>query len=149
MKLQDIYEAEQPNANLQAVITELKRCLIKARSRLEGSQVDDRMYSLGGNFRGHVSGQLDIRAPYVQHGAYNTSIQWDFALIIGSGIPNALAEAKKVYQELEAVVKGFDIPLQVDHGGVAHYDFDAETVISIKYDYARSFCTAMYRVSKR
>lgn len=162
MKLNDLMEAEQLDlgfgedegfgeltASLPEVVDALRKFMNDTKTSLESSQTDNTSHSLGGNLSANVSGLVEIRAPYVQPGAYNTSIKWDAALLIGNNIPDALTKVKRVYHELEGILHGFHVPLQADHDDVAHFKFDDNTTISINYNHARNFCTALYRVSKR
>lgn len=159
MKLKDLTEAtddfdpdaEFPpmTAELPEIVGALRKFLIDSKTQLESSQTKDTSHRIGGNLSASVSGQVEIRAPYVSHGAYNTSIKWDAALIIGSNIEDALGKAKRVYHELEGILHGFHVPLGEDHDTVAHFTFDDRTSISINYQQGRNFCSVMYRVSQR
>ena len=134
---------------MNEIYSALQKYLNDAKKTLEGSQTDDTSHSIGGNLRANVSGQVEIRSPYVSHGAYNSTTRWDAALLIGNNIPDALAKVKNVYHELEGILHGFHVPLTADHDDVAHFKFDDNTSISIFYQYARNFCTVAFRVSSR
>lgn len=140
MKVQDLTESKaQPLAN------KLFGMMKSAKADLESQQTDNSTHPIGGNFHAHVSGEVEIRTPYTQHGQYG-SINWSAALLIGNNIPDALNKSKEVYEKLvaAATADGAEITAQHD-GSITHFKVDDGT-ISLAYDYARNFCTVKLRL---
>jgi len=148
MKLKDLAEAaDQSGPDINEVVSDLKQLLQQQKAQLESSQTEDTTHSIGGNFSAHRSGKVEIRAPYDKPGAYNSSVRYNMALLIGSGIPEALGQAKDCYEQAYTLLEDkFDATMTDDRDGTRHYKVGGAQ-ITLSYDYGRNFCVVGFRVS--
>lgn len=139
---------ETSDDDAQALWSDLVAILKQNESRLKEKSGKESSHGIGGNFRAVVSGNVGIRKNYHESGgSYGIPTTWNFMLEIGNNIDGkALDEAKEVFNELVDAAEEAD-------GDVNENDNRAFVKIgnrqlSIKYEYASSFCWVGIRVAK-
>lgn len=154
MRIQELLENQDEHLYPQELWNELVQTLQGAEKRLQAEQQADTSYGIGGNLHQSSSGQVQLQKDYVQHGAYNSSIHWNYALKIGTNVKGrkALDHAVETYKQLVLIIKEAienygNVRLAGDHQDVMHVKVD-DRKFSIMYDYGSNFCTVGIRVAQ-